>query len=46
MKRVLFIIGIMFISLIALLETSGKNKKRMNFTRDATLEYDDVWWDN
>ncbi len=46
MKRILFLLGILFVGIIALLETSGKHKRQVTYTSDTVLEYDDAWWDN
>ena len=46
MKRIAFILGIMFVGIIALLENSSKQKRRMNYMPQSEQEYDDVWWDN
>lgn len=47
MKRIMFLLGILFIGVIALLETSGKHKRQVNYTpANTALEYDDAWWDN
>lgn len=45
MKRVAFILVIMFVGIIAFLENSSKQKRAVNFIEDNELEYDDVWWD-
>ena len=44
MKRIAFILAIMFVGIIALLESSSKHKRRMNYMPDRESEYDDVWW--
>ena len=46
MKRIVFLLGILFVGIIALLESSNKHKRQLKYTPDAALEYDDVWWDN
>ena len=46
MKRIAFIFGIMLVGVIALLESSVKQKKRSDYIPDTEPEYDEVWWDN
>lgn len=46
MKRIVLILGIMFVGIIILLENSGKRKKQNDFIPDRILEYDDIWWDS
>ncbi|MEO6327910.1 MAG: hypothetical protein ABIO55_03220 [Ginsengibacter sp.] len=45
MKRIVVILGIMFVGIIALLETSSKQKKRTASVQELEMEYDEVWWD-
>ncbi|MEO6454539.1 MAG: hypothetical protein ABIN97_10720 [Ginsengibacter sp.] len=46
MKRIVIILGIMLVGIIALLENSGKHKRRISLLQDKEADYDDVWWDN
>jgi len=46
MKRILIVLGIMIVGIIALLEKSGKQKRKLQYNGDNAIEYDEVWWDN
>ena len=45
MIRITFIIGIMLVGIIALIESSGKHNRRVNYMNGKELE-DDVWLGN
>jgi hypothetical protein len=45
MKKIAFLLGIMFVGIIILLESSGKHKRIADYVRNTERD-DDVWLGN